>query len=97
HAQRRAGVPVRRARLRLQRHYCGQPREAQAHAQRPYACDKPGCWYSATTASNLTTHKAYKRTHSGERPFACNEPGCDFKAAQASTLNKHKRTHSQRS
>ncbi|KAJ1620669.1 hypothetical protein T492DRAFT_563878, partial [Pavlovales sp. CCMP2436] len=54
-----------------------------ASGERQYACDEPGCGYSATTADDLKTHK---RTHSGERPYACDEPGCDYSASEAGNL-----------
>jgi hypothetical protein len=90
HAQRRAAVLVRRARVRVQRHSCNQPQEAQAQhsGERPYACDEPGCEFSATAASSLKEHK---RTHSGERPYACDENGCDYRATTAGHLKAHKR------
>ncbi|KAJ1639208.1 hypothetical protein T492DRAFT_623806, partial [Pavlovales sp. CCMP2436] len=68
------------------RHSGGQPREAQAHAQRRAAIP--------VRRAGLQVQTTHKRTHSGERPFPCDEPGCRYSAAHASSLTTHKRTHS---
>ncbi|KAJ1624649.1 hypothetical protein T492DRAFT_1124289 [Pavlovales sp. CCMP2436] len=69
----------------------GRASHKRTHSgERPFACDEPGCEYSAAEAG----HKTHKRTHSGERPYACDEPGCDFRASTTGSLKAHKRTHS---
>ena len=54
--------------------------------ERPYACDFPGCAYTAANSGRL---KAHKRIHTGERPYPCYVPGCAYRAAEGGTLKKH--------
>ena len=56
--------------------------------ERPYACDVPGCGYTAAESGHLTVHT---RTHTGERPYTCDAAGCGYAAATCSHLYRHKR------
>ncbi len=55
-----------------------------------FACDYPGCGYSADKKTPLTQHK---RIHTNERPYECGLPGCDYRAKTSGHATVHRRTH----
>jgi len=66
------------------------PAPVAVTAPAPFACDVPGCCYTAAKSDHLKSHM---RTHTGERPYACDVPGCGYAASASGTLKNHMRTH----
>ncbi|DBA00831.1 TPA: hypothetical protein N0F65_008474 [Lagenidium giganteum] len=72
----------------------GQPLLVQsateAHGDRPFQCQVPGCGRRFNRKFTLTEHM---KTHTGEKPFVCPEPACAKRFSTSGNLSRHKRLH----
>lgn len=76
--------------LDLQSKRLSERSESRAPSSRPFACNIPGCTYTATKARYVTEHM---KVHTGEKPHKCTVPGCGYAASGSGHLLRHMRTH----